>query len=72
MPRAQNLAESYLSEVVNYGGFPVTRATAYELACQDLGTTKGADWFAFASSVQVLPGAEPLTAAQVREWIEKD
>lgn len=71
MPRTQNLASRYLAEVISYGGFPVTRATAHELARQALGTAKGADWFAFGPGVQEWFGVAPMTADEVRAEMEK-
>ncbi len=71
MTHKPTLTETYLSEVITYGGFPVTRATAYELAFRLLGCSHDAGWFAFAPHIRTLPGVEPMTREEVEAEMEK-
>ena len=71
MPRKPTLADRFLSEVILYGCFPVTRATAYALALDATGDERAADCFAFAPGLRALPGETPMTREEVDAEMEK-
>lgn len=65
MPRKPNLTDALFAEVINYGGFPVTRATAYKLCLETTECRRTADMFAFRPNTRCLPDCEPLSYAEV-------
>ncbi len=60
-------ARDFLAETINYGGLPVTRATAYALAFEATGSKRAAEVFAYlARSIE----AAPMSEAEAREMME--
>lgn len=66
MARKLPLTDLLLSEVINYGGLPVSRATAHALAFAATGSKQAADMFAFGPRTRALLNVLPMTLDEAR------